>query len=932
MKKIILTSILFVFILSVYSQSKQDYYVVVKLNKTIEPITKTVNSDNTLSLTFNDNDLETFFNSKIVYKYKKAFPTAITPQLQRTYLVTLQESSSVKDLLNFDEIESIGLISDEGGVLYEPNDYSEGNGEANRALELVHASEAFDLTKGNPNILVGIVDTGFETTHDELINKITQNFDDSIGNLSHGTAVAGYAAGDTDNGIGISSIGFNTRLVTSGNFSSAAVRNEEMFRLSQLPNVRVINGSWYNRCSPDTATDTEQLLYKEIWESGVVVVFAAGNGDTCGGPTNYLYPQSYGHVIQVSSVGTSFPYGTTHPTLGQIEWKDSHVNVIGNPNSTHHHHDKVDLVAPGYAVPGKVALNNSYGKGTGTSFASPQVAGACALILDANPNLTPDGVRNILLSTTDDIYHLPINQQFMGQLGTGRLNVYRAVKTAKCLFDNDSNPQLDLYMRNSSSDLGVEPDEETGNVVWQSKDIWVRNQPDGKYVKEHQNPEYDPNNPNYVYVRVRNTSCVTSSGNDELKLYWAKASTSLAWPQHWDGSLFIDGISMGNEVATLNIPVLKPGQETIIQYEWNVPKPDDYTNINPDPWHFCLLSRIISNDDPMTSTEVSSIWSNVKNNNNIVWKNTTVVDILPNRTSPVGGVVAIGNPFNETRTFRLELVREQNELGKAIYDEAEIGLKMDDVLFDAWERGGKNSLKLKASNKVQKKTVTDNNVIIDNIQFEPNEIGTLYLTFNFLTKELTRKDKFTYHVIQRDATTNEIIGGETYEIRKKSREVFSADAGNDKEIDKNEVVTISAEEINEAAIYNWYDEDGNLIYTGKDLTVSPAVTKKYKLEIITDKDGYKDFDEIEVKVNPYSIQSLSPNPASNQVNVNYKAQGSSSAYIMITNITIGTSNNYILNPNELETSIDISNYPKGIYGVALVCDGIIVDAKNLIIQ
>ena len=233
---------------------------------------------------------------------------------------------------------------------------------------------------------------------------------------------------------------------------------------------------------------------------------------------------------------------------------------------------------------------------------------------------------------------------------------------------------------------------------------------------------------------------------------------------------------------------------------------------------------------------------------------------------------------------------------------------------------------------MQKKTVTDNNVIIDNIQFEPNEIGTLYLTFNFLTKELTRKDKFTYHVIQRDATTNEIIGGETYEIRKKSREVFSADAGNDKEIDKNEVVTISAEEINEAAIYNWYDEDGNLIYTGKDLTVSPAVTKKYKLEIITDKDGYKDFDEIEVKVNPYSIQSLSPNPASNQVNVNYKAQGSSSAYIMITNITIGTSNNYILNPNELETSIDISNYPKGIYGVALVCDGIIVDAKNLIIQ
>jgi len=926
MKKVVLTSILFIFILSVYSQNKQEYYVRVKPNKSITPTEKIINANGTLSLTFTNNNLQNFFNSKVVYEYSKPFETSNSNHLQRIYKVILEDDSYVNDLLNLEEVENVALKS-EGIPLYEPNDYLEGNGEPNRALELVHASEAFDLVQGDPNILVGIVDTGFETTHDELTNKIVENFDDNNGNLSHGTKVAGYVAGDTDNGIGISSIGFNTKIVTAAN----GVTPEQMWQIAQYPGVRVINGSWYNGCIYD---EDDAEIFREIWEDfGVVVVFAAGNGTQCGGPTNYLYPQSYDHVIQVSSVGTSFPYGTTHPVYGQIEWMDSHVNggVYDGTNS-HHHHDKVDIVAPGYAVPGGISVNNSYGKGWGTSFASPQVAGACALILDANPNLTPDEVRNILLSSTDDIYNLPINQQFTGLLGTGRLNVYRAVKTAKCLFDNDPNPQLDLYLRNSSSDLAVEPDEETGNVMWQSNDIWVRNQPDGIYVKEHQNPEYDPNNPNYVYVRVRNTSCVTSSGNDELKLYWSKANTSLAWPQHWDGSLFIDGVSMGNEIATLNIPVLKPGQETIIQYEWNVPNPDDYIDINPNPWHFCLLSRIISNDDPMTSTEVSSIWLNVKNNNNIAWKNTTVVDIVPDLSNKVGGVVAVGNPFNESRTFRLELIREQNELGKAIYNEAEIGVKMDDVLFDAWERGGKNSLKLKATNEEQKNIVTDNNVIIDNIQFEPNEIGTLYLTFNFLTKELTDKDKFIYHVIQRDVITNEIIGGETYEIRKKPREIFSADAGNDKEIDKNEAVTISAEEINEAAIYNWYDEDGNLIYTGKDLTVSPNVTKKYKLEIITDIDGYKDYDEIEVKVNPYSLQSLLPNPASNQVSVNYKAQGSSSAYIMITSTTNGTSNNYILNQNELETSIDISSYPQGIYGVALVCDGVIVDAKNLIIE
>ncbi len=928
MKKIILTSILFVFILSVYSQSKQVYYVRVKPNKSITPIEKTTNSDGSLSLTFSNSNLENFFNSKVVYEYVRPFKTSSSNLLQRIYKVTLVDDSFVKELLKFEEVENISLRS-EGIPLYEPNDYMEGSGNPNRALELIHASEAFDLTHGNPNILIGIVDKGFETAHNELTNKIVENFDDDIRSTVHGTMVAGFAAADTNNGIGVSSIGFNTKLVTAAN----GMNPEQMWQIAQYPGVRVINGSWLNRCGFD---DNDAEIFRQIWENfGVIVVFAAGNNSNpnqCGSLDAYVYPASYDHTISVSSVGTSFPYGTTHPVYGQIEWKDSHLNVSGDPNSTHHHNDKVDLVAPGYAVPGGIKNNNSYTKCWGTSCAAPLVAAACALILAVNPDLIPNEVRDILLSTTDDIYYLPENQPYIGKLGSGRLNVYRAVKTAKCLYDNDPNPQLDLYLRNSSSDLAVEPDEGTGNVMWQSKDIWVRNQPDGIHVQEHQNPEYDPNNPNYVYVRVRNTSCVTSSGNDELKLYWSKANTSLAWPQHWDGSLFIDGVLMGDEVATLNIPILKPGQETIIQYEWDVPNPDDYTDINPNPWHFCLLSRIISNDDPMASTEASSIWSNVKNNNNIAWKNTTVVDILPNRIGPVGGVIAIGNPFNETRTFRLELVREQNELGKAIYDEAEIGIKMDDVLFDAWTRGGTSGEKFKASNEEQKKIVTDNNVIIDNIQFKPNETGTLYLTFNFLTKELTDKDKFIYHVIQRDATTNEIIGGETYEIRKNPREIFSADAGNDKEIEKNEVVTISAKEINEAAIYNWYDQDGNLIYTGKDLTVSPDVTKKYKLEIITDKDGYKDFDEIEVKVNPYSLQSLSPNPASNQVNISYKIQGATSAYLIITSLTNGTMNNYILNSNEFETSVDITSYTQGIYGVALVCDGVIVDTKNLIIE
>lgn len=327
-------------------------------------------------------------------------------------------------------------------------------------------------------------------------------------------------------------------------------------------------------------------------------------------------------------------------------------------------------------------------------------------------------------------------------------------------------------MQNSELDDGTEPDNETQHP-WASKDIWVRNQDDGNFNDNHQNPEYDPSDPNYVYVRVTNNSCETSTGNDKLKLYWAKAGTSLAWPQHWNGSLFMtdpitgQNILMGDEIGTLLIPQIEIGETKIIKFTWNVPDPQDYQNINPQPWHFCLLSRIVSPDDPMTFPEGNSIPTNVLNNNNIAWRNTTVVDIEPNGIG-VGGVIAVGNPYTTQKTFKLELVKEQNTLGKALYYEAEVSLTMDNIIYSAWNNGGKSKSNFKNTKTNERQIVTANNAMLYNIQLAPNEIGTIYLKFNFLAKENTSKTEYTYHVIQRDAVTDEIIGGETYICKKQN--------------------------------------------------------------------------------------------------------------------------------------------------------------------
>jgi hypothetical protein len=547
---------------------------------------------------------------------------------------------------------------------------------------------------------------------------------------------------------------------------------------------------------------------------------------------------------------------------------------------------------------------------------------------DANgDSYTPDE-QNIMAYTHVDCmdYFTPF-QGSRARNAIATLPFLQQTVVSCCIGDD-----LDLYVKDSPDDDGTEPNTVTEHM-WTSNDIWIRNNDDHGFT--HQNPEYKSNGePNYIYVRVINKGCFTSSGDETLTINWAKANTALAWPQNWDGSLTNSGgYSLGGVLPDVIIGTIDEGGFRIVTIPWVVPNPDNYTigEGSDNPWHFCLLSKINATNDPLSFPMTSNPNIMVRNNNNLAWKNLTVVDLESEFTS---GRVMIANPHNVPKTYFLELQMETNESGKAIFDEAEVTLKMDDVIFNAWERGGKQAELLEDKSDEKRKLVKGDNVILDNIMFEPNERGLLTLDFNFLTKELTDKIEYKYHVIQKDAITGEVIGGETFLIKKKSRPIFIADAGNDKEIDENETITISAEQINEAAIYNWYDMEGNLIYQGEDLTVSADVTKKYKLEIIAETDGFKDYDEIEIKLKPSIIENISPNPTSNEIQVNYKLNGVHSAYLMIIGQygTNGTSNNYVLDTNSSQTTINVINYTNGFYTVALVCNGQIVDAKTLIKQ
>lgn len=160
------------------AQNQQDYYLEIKSGHELGTVDKTNNMDGTLSFSMDNTSFASFLSSKYLYSFKKAFPTAETPRLQRVYVITLSESASISDFSNRNEVEKIVLIDDEiiltgandmqNPLL--PNDYEDIiEGGRNVMLDLIRAPQAWTVTTGDPSILVGVADASYDLNHEDLV-------------------------------------------------------------------------------------------------------------------------------------------------------------------------------------------------------------------------------------------------------------------------------------------------------------------------------------------------------------------------------------------------------------------------------------------------------------------------------------------------------------------------------------------------------------------------------------------------------------------------------------------------------------------------------------------------------------------------------------------------------------------------------------------
>jgi serine protease AprX len=302
------------------------------------------------------------------------------------------------------------------------------------------------------NVTVAVLDTGINAGHPDLSGRVVQNVKladlqsvpsrfsyplplENQGNTDlasgHGTLVSGIigGSGSASNGR-FAGVAPNSRLLglSAGEANLAFVLSGFDYLLDRGPayNVRVVNCS-FSAATVFDPNDPVNIATKMLTDRGINIVFSAGNSGSGNGTLN-----PYAAAPWVVSVGATDQNGV----LASYSSRGNFGDALQHPS----------LVAPGTNIVGPRSLIGTtgitglggsdaqrlgvsdlpyYTTATGTSFSAPQVAGAIALMLEANPNLRPDEVKDILSRTAT-----PLPKYFFHEAGAGMLNTHAAVLEA----------------------------------------------------------------------------------------------------------------------------------------------------------------------------------------------------------------------------------------------------------------------------------------------------------------------------------------------------------------------------------------------------------------------------------------------------------------------------------------------------------------------
>ncbi|HMQ79240.1 MAG TPA: S8/S53 family peptidase [Ignavibacteria bacterium] len=335
-------------------------------------------------------------------------------------------------------------------------------------INRINCYQAWDITQGDTNVIIGIVDSGSDLDHPDLGANIKYNYADPIdgidndnngyiddfkgwdfyyydndpnimGGSDHGSHVSGCASQVANNNVHGAGPGFKCKLRISKH--APDVPDNSIYNSNAGIVFLYQNGAKIINCSFGSASYSAatQNIINDAWAAGVVICASAGN-DGINAPR---YPASYDNVVNVAASNS-----------GDIKASFSN------------YHTTVDVIAPGESILSTV-YDNGYAVFNGTSMSTPITCGVVGLIKSKYPSWTNTQIVERLKLGVDSIYNL--NPAYIGLLGTGRVNAF------KCVTDN---PIVSLISNTASDSLYGNNDKiydvnEVVTFTLQYKNIWL---------------------------------------------------------------------------------------------------------------------------------------------------------------------------------------------------------------------------------------------------------------------------------------------------------------------------------------------------------------------------------------------------------------------------------------------------------------------------
>jgi subtilisin family serine protease len=378
----------------------------------------------TISNEINVTELKKIFPNHQPEREKNKIDLSLIYQL--TYSANISEKEVITKLNKTKTVEYAELYI-VPQLAYIPSDTNAADPLKNWHLTMINAFNGWDINKGDTNVVIGITDTGWDATHPDLLGNCKKNYADPIngidddgdgyidnywgwdlgdddnnaqyGTSAHGVHVTGLAAAVTDNVTGVASVGFNSKFlpIKISDATGALTQAYQGIVYAADHGCFIINCSW--------GSYTAGLFQKDVIDyatinKGSLVVGACGNDDG----ENLFYPAAYDGVLTVAA---------------------SEQSDLKKNNSNYGYY--VDISAPGEAM-WSTNYIGGYGYNGGTSMAAPVVAGAAALVKAQFPSYTNQQVAAQLRATADDMN--PLNPSYFDKLGDGRLDVFDALSTS----------------------------------------------------------------------------------------------------------------------------------------------------------------------------------------------------------------------------------------------------------------------------------------------------------------------------------------------------------------------------------------------------------------------------------------------------------------------------------------------------------------------